>query len=80
MSTSRCRHCGAEWGMATKTMHCVTCHETFSTPSNCDRHQRGTKADPGWRCREPQAVGLVASTNACGTTVWKMPGPDEETT
>ena len=78
MNTSRCRVCGATWGMTTKTMHCVTCHATFTTPNNCDRHQRGTKADPAWRCRPPSSVGLVEKANSFGTPVWRSPGPTDE--
>jgi hypothetical protein len=73
-NTTHCRLCHATWGMATRTMHCVQCHETFTTPSNCDRHQAGTKADPGWKCRPPEMVGLEQIENAYGTKVWQLPG------
>jgi hypothetical protein len=75
--TSRCRKCGATWGMATKTMHCVTCHETFSTPANCDRHQHAKRDGTPWGCRPPAADGLVAEPNPYGTMVWHLPGPPE---
>ena len=74
---THCRTCHTTWARGNKYMHCVTCHETFSTPANCDRHQVGSKADPGWRCRPPELVGLIASERTIGShalTVWHMPG------
>ncbi len=67
---THCSTCHATWRLATKITHCVTCHETFSTPANCDRHQTGTKADPGWRCRPPADVGLIRNDR----DIWQAPG------
>jgi hypothetical protein len=55
--------CGARWSSA-RQCHCAACHETFSTPSNFDRHRRD------FQCINPAQVGLVRS----GFGPWKMPG------
>ena len=67
---THCKQCHTTWTQGTKIMHCVGCHETFSTPGNCDRHQAGTKDDPGWRCRQPGDVGLVLDDRG----IWRAPG------
>lgn len=76
---THCPECHATWRLGTKVTHCVTCHETFTTDSNCQRHQNGTKNDPGFRCRPPASVGLVTTERNFGRytlTVWQMPGDD----
>lgn len=80
---THCKTCHTTWSLGTKVTHCVTCHETFSTDSNCERHQRSTKADPTWGCRPPESVGLVRATRAFGDyvlTYWRMPGISDEIT
>jgi hypothetical protein len=71
---THCPTCHTTWSQGTKITHCVTCHETFSTHSNSDRHQAGTKTDPGWRCRPPASVGLVLDDRL----IWRMPGREDE--
>ena len=68
-NVTHCKTCHATWNLGTKVTHCVTCHETFTTHSNCDRHQVGTKDDPGWRCRPPASVGLERDARG----FWKTP-------
>lgn len=76
---THCRGCHATWRMGTKVTHCVTCHATFSTPANCDRHQKGTKSEP-WGCRPPADRGLIPTENTFGVVVWALPGDPERFT
>lgn len=58
-----CSGCDNTWtGMA--MAHCPTCHNTFSTVGNFDRHRKDGK------CITPKKAGLVQ--NKRGT--WRMPG------
>lgn len=57
--------CGKRWG-GSKTAHCSRCHETFTTPSNFDKHQRDRV------CLDPALVGLVETARA-GYTAWGAP-------
>lgn len=68
MSGGSCR-CGQGWRGLT-TCHCSSCHATFSSPSGFDRHQRAGE------CRDPAAVGLVATPRRGVESLWAFPGED----
>jgi len=41
-----CKGCQAHW-TGLKIAHCASCHETFTTPANFDKHRvRGKCVDP----------------------------------
>jgi hypothetical protein len=61
-----CGGCTATWA-ALHAAHCGACHETFTTPSNFDRHRKDGQ------CQPPANVGLVASDRG-GTQMWHQPG------
>ncbi len=65
---SGCR-CGATWGGA-NTSHCsaASCHQTFSTVANFDKHWKGDEH------RTPASVGLVLSERG----YWGAPPPTPE--
>lgn len=44
--------CQTYWS-GLRTIHCITCHETFTAPSALDRHRAN------YQCRPPADVGLV---------------------
>lgn len=55
-----CSSCGRGW-TGLKECHCVTCHESFSTESNFDRH-RVFLADGDWsgrRCLSPEELSAL---------------------
>lgn len=57
-----CKGCTNRWtGM--KMAHCPSCHETFSTPANFDRHRKNGK------CVEPTSVGLEKGSR----DTWRIP-------
>lgn len=64
--------CGARWTGA-KMAHCGSCHLTFSTVSNFDRHRAGTVERR--RCLTPTEAGL----RVCARGVLRLPGADEGT-
>lgn len=53
-----CSGCDNTWS-GLRMAHCPTCHLTFSTPTNFDRHRIGTKVP--LVCCPPEDVGLVAN-------------------
>jgi hypothetical protein len=67
MGKLMCGGCNKRW-TGFKMCHCASCHETFSTEHNFDRHRK-KKSEAGG-CIPPADVGLVC--NSRGT--WKMPG------
>lgn len=44
-------------GLKRADFHCMSCHETFSTDANFERHRKGKYAS-GRYCVSPAAVGL----------------------
>ncbi len=58
----RCNACQNRWG-GIATYHCRACHQTFTSITSFDKHQRAG------RCEHPAAAGLTASTRA-GYTAW----------
>lgn len=50
--------CGASWTGAGRA-HCGGCHETFSSLSAFDSHQRGEHVPAGQLCADPEDVGLI---------------------
>lgn len=71
-----CRHCSTTW-TGLKIAHCATCHRTFTTPANFDRHRAGirengrTVVQPG-ECHDPALNGLVLNDRG----QWAAPGRD----
>lgn len=70
---SHCRHCHATWRIGTRTIHCVICHETFTTPGNLDAHKTTGNAcvPPGSLVDGRGQPRLRAEPNAWGTLVWR---------
>lgn len=63
-----CNQCGRGW-TGLKECHCATCHESFSTESNFDRH-RIFDVDGDWetrRCLTPEE--MVALRTKSGSAV-----------
>lgn len=48
-----CGKCGEKWS-GVRVCHCGGCHETFSSLSAFDAHQRGTT--PGQLCKKPEEM------------------------
>lgn len=67
----RCGGCGGTWS-ALGAAHCATCHTTFSTAGNFDRHRTSARKADG--CLPPASDGFVL--NSRGT--WGLPGRDDE--
>lgn len=68
MARYSCADCGRQWE-GLKECHCASCHESFSTEANFDRH-RVFDRDGDWssrRCLTP--AELAALTNRNGTPV-----------
>jgi hypothetical protein len=68
---TRCKACPATWtglGIA----HCASCHETFTTVSNFDRHRAGSRVRGlvAGECNAPDDAGLVLNERG----QWAMPG------
>lgn len=63
-----CGGCPKRWTGFRKA-HCSSCHRTFSTVANFDRHR--SPAGLHGSCRYPALVGLVQRGG-----VWSMPPPD----
>lgn len=58
--------CGARWpGLS--ACHCPTCHRTFTTVGNFDRHRVGPMGNR--HCADPESVGLVLNKRG----LWSMP-------
>lgn len=60
-----CSGCPARWS-GHRTAHCGSCHRTFSTVANFDRHR--SPNGPHGACRFPGLVGLTQRDG-----VWSMP-------
>ena len=67
---SHCRRCHAGWRIGTRTIHCVKCHRTFTTPGVLDMHKV-----KGNECVDPASLtgskAMRAEPNAWGTMVWR---------
>jgi hypothetical protein len=74
--TNMCGKCPATWSGAVMC-HCRSCHQTFSTPSNFDKHRAGSKNGEFkvGECSLPSLRGLVLN----GRGYWAAPGRDEVT-
>lgn len=66
-----CGGCLARWSGHTKA-HCGSCHRTFSTVGNFDRHR--SKDGERGSCLHPASVGLVERGGL--DPVWSMPPQD----
>lgn len=71
---SSCSHCDATWagfGIA----HCSSCHRTFTTTANFDRHRAGSKDRRfiAGECSDPAERGLVPN----GRGQWSAPGRED---
>lgn len=66
-------HACGTWWTGNRTAHCggSKCHQTFSSMTAFDRHQR-SRTEGGVECLDPASVGLVAIQKAYGT-LWACP-------
>lgn len=67
---SHCRRCHASWRIGTRTIHCVMCHRTFTTPGVLDNHKTTRN-----ECIDPATLtgrkAMRTERNAYGTPVWR---------
>jgi hypothetical protein len=64
-----CAKCQTSF-QGSKTSHCCGCHETFSSITAFDKHQRPSGAEE--LCKSPELVGLVRHSRTWGE-VWGFP-------
>lgn len=67
--------CGKHWDQqGSRTGHCSGCHETFTSGTGFDRHQRIRGGQSV--CLDPIEVGLEAREDKTGAKVWSLPRGD----
>lgn len=71
----RCRGC-TNWWTGSSAHHCNSCHATFTTIGNFDKHRSGGYEE-GRHCVDPATVGLVPAKRMW-PNVWSAPGKDED--
>ena len=76
-SVARCA-CGARWHqIASRTSHCASCHETFSSEWAWEEHRTGphprTCLAPSLRTRKDGTPALRVKVDREGCAVWTPP-------
>jgi hypothetical protein len=66
---THCRVCHRSW-RGLKEIHCVVCHEHFSTPNNLDLHKDGSKCIPPQDVRNQKGESLMKSREGAHGQTW----------
>jgi len=70
---THCRVCHRSW-TGLKEIHCVVCHEHFSTPNNLDLHKDGTKCILPQDVKNSKGETLMKSTEGPNGVTWRLTG------